>query len=312
MKTPGRRRGSQAARRRWPTIGAQLAFVVLLVLVVPIARAAPVTVTDDRGRSVDFERAPQRIVSLLPSVTESVCSLGACARLVGTDRYSNWPASVLALPKLGGLDDLLVERVVALKPDVVFAAKSQRAMDRLEALGLVVVSLDSQTHADVRRSLATIAQVLGTPAEADRVWSAIERDVAAAAARVPPATRGARVYFEISSAPYAAGAGSFLGDTLSRLGLANAVPAELGPFPRLNPEFVVRADPDIVMASRRALTTMPDRPGWQQLDALRRGRTCGFDEAHYEMLIRPGPRLGEAAATIADCLAAMPWASTAP
>ena len=308
MQTVGRQRGATTSRRRrWPTIGA-----LLLALVGPIAHAAPVTITDDRGRSVRFDRAPQRIVSLLPSVTESVCGLGACARLVGTDRYSNWPASVLGLPKLGGLDDLLVERVVALKPDVVFAAKSQRAMDRLEALGLRVVSIDSQTHDDVRRSLGTIAQVLGTPAEADRVWAAIERDVAAAAARVPPAMRGAKVYFEISSAPYAAGAGSFIGDTLARLGLANAVPAELGPFPRLNPEFVVRADPDIVMASQRALTAMPDRPGWDRLDALRRGRTCGFDEAHYEMLIRPGPRLGEAAAAIVDCLAALPSRSPVP
>jgi iron complex transport system substrate-binding protein len=268
--------------------------------------AAPVTVTDDRGQRASFEAPPARIVSLLPSVTASVCALGGCDRLVGTDRYSDWPASVKALPKLGGLDDAQVERIVALKPDVVLAAKSARVTDRLEALGLTVVLIESKTHADVERSLVTIAALLGTPAEGPRAWSAIERDLATAAARVPPAVRGQRIYFEVSSAPYAAGRASFIGETLAGLGMANVVPAELGPFPRLNPEYVVRSAPDIVMGSARAVEGMAARPGWSGLDALRRGRVCGFDADRYEILIRPGPRLGEAALALADCLAALP------
>jgi len=83
-------------------------------------------VRDDRGAALLFPAPPARIVSLVPSLTESVCALGACARLVGTDRYSNWPAEVLKLPKLGGLDDAQVERIAALAPDVVLAAPSAR------------------------------------------------------------------------------------------------------------------------------------------------------------------------------------------
>ncbi len=132
-----------------------------------------------------------------------------------------------ALPKLGGLDDAQVERIVALKPDVVLAGKSARVTDRLESFGLVVVLLESQTHADVHRSLVTLAALVGRPAEADRVWSGIERDLSIAAARVPAAARGRKVYFEVASAPYAAGAGSFIGETLARLGLNNVVSAEV-------------------------------------------------------------------------------------
>ena len=117
-----------------------------------------------------------------------------------------------------------------------------------------------------------------------------------------PPLRGQRVYFEVSSAPHAAGAASFIGETLARLGMANVVPPALGPFPQLNPEYVVRAGPDIVMASRRELDAMPSRPGWQALRALRDGRSCGFAPGRYELLVRPGPRLGEAALLIADCL----------
>lgn len=265
-----------------------------------------IDITDDRGRATHLEQPPARIVSLLPSITESVCALGACSRLVGVDRYSNEPKQVQALPHLGGLDDAQIERIVALKPDVVLAGRSARVGDRLEALGLKVVLFDSQSHDDVQRSLTAIARLLGTPQEAARVWAGIDRDFASAAARVPRPLRGLTVYFEVGSGPYAAGASSFIGETLARLGMANAVPAELGPFPKLNPEFIVRSRPDIVMAAQRAVLTMPDRPGWQGLDALQRGRVCGFESARYELLVRPGPRMGEAALLLADCLAGLP------
>ena len=267
--------------------------------------SAQISVRDDRGATVTWPASPQRIVSLLPSLTESVCALGACARLVGTDRFSNSPASVMALPKLGGLEDAQIERVAALKPDVVLAAPSARAIDRLEGLGLKVLVLESRDHADVQRTLKTLAQLLGVPAEADKVWIAIERDLVDAAARVPQRLRGQRVYFEVDATPYAAGAASFIGQTLARLGMANAIPLSLGPFPKLNPEYIVRAQPDIVMAAQRNLDDMPRRPGWAALRALQGHRTCGFDGEHYELLIRPGPRMGEAARTLADCLAAL-------
>lgn len=267
----------------------------------PVADAQ-VTLRDDRGATIVLAGPPQRIVSLLPSLTESVCALGGCARLVGTDRFSNWPASVLALPKLGGLDDAQLERIVALRPDVVLASAGARIIERLEALGLKVLVLESRTHGDVKRSLRLLAQMLAVPARAQRVWADIERDIREAAGRVPVELLGGRVYFEIDTMPYAAGAGSFVGQTLARLGMSNAVPVELGPFPKLNPEYVVRLQPDIVMALAQDLAEMPKRPGWGALRALQERRSCGFPHDRYELLIRPGPRLGEAAAVLVDCL----------
>ena len=138
------------------------------------------------------------------------------------------------------------------------------------------------------------------------MWADIEREMRAAAARVPAALRGHRVYFEIDSTPYAAGAGSFIGETLTRLGLVNALPVELGAFPKLNPELVVRLQPDIIVAPRQNLRDMAARPGWAGLLALQRGRLCGFTSDRYDLLTRPGPRMGEAARLLADCLASMP------
>ncbi len=210
------------------------------------------------------------------------------------------------MPKLGGLEDAQVERIVALKPDVVLASSSARVVDRLEALGVRVLVLESRNHADVKRTLAVLAQMLALPGADARVWAQIDSELAAAAHRVPAELRGQRVYFEIDATPYAAGAGSFIGETLERLGLRNALPPELGPFPRLNPEYVVRLQPDIVMAVASELAAMPRRPGWSALHALRDGRTCALPGDRYELLVRPGPRMGQAASALEDCLAAMP------
>jgi iron complex transport system substrate-binding protein len=248
---------------------------------------------------------PQRIVSLVPGLTESVCAVGGCARLVGTDRYSNWPAEVVALPKLGGLDDAQVERIAALQPDLVLAAPSARAVQRLEDLGLRVVVLHTRNHHDVKHNLLWLGELLGDAAKGLSAWQAIERQIASAAERVPPALRGRSVYFEVESSPYAAGPTSFIGETLVQLGLRNIVPAALGPFPKLSPEFVVRAQPDIVIAEVRNLQDMRRRPGWAALRALQRQQTCAFPSASYEVLVRPGPRMGQAALQLADCLAAM-------
>ncbi len=294
-------------RRRGTLYLAMLMLISLFSAATIDAEAQPtaaITLRDDRGVELSFAASPQRIISLLPSVTESVCALGACKRLIGTDRYSNSPPEVIALPKLGGLEDAQIERVVALKPDVVLVAKSARATERLESLGLKVVVLESQTHADVKRTLTLLARLLATPEQADHVWNQIERDIKTATARVPDALRGKKVYFEVAAAPYAAGAGSFIGETLTRLGVGNIVPPELGPFPKLNPEFIVRAKPDIIMAVDREMKLIANRPGWKGLTALKSG-SCGFAPERYELLIRPGPRMGEAALAIADCLAGL-------
>ena len=284
-----------------------LLLLALLHATTGATAAAGIRIVDDRGVAVKLAQPPQRIVSLLPSLTETVCALDACDRLVGVDRWSNWPAPVRALPRLGGLDDVQVEALLRLRPDVVLAAVSHRTLARLEALGLRVVALQTERHADVQRVLATVAALLGEPARGEQAWARVQQQLAQAAARMPPALHGATVYFEIASTPHAAGADSFIGQTLAALGLHNIVPPALGPFPQVNPEFVVRARPDLLVAVAREARTLAQRPGWAALPALRAGRVCAPAEGPaWELLVRPGPRLGEAALALADCLAALP------
>ncbi len=305
----GRPRRSPAARR---IAFAWLCMLVLTLMTTHLAQAAPFLVRDDRGVEHRFTAPPQRIVTLLPSLTESVWALGGGSRLVGVDRYSNWPAELASLPRLGGLDDALIEAIVATKPDVVLASTSARSLDRLEALGVTVVRLKSDSHADVQRSLDVLARLLGDPDAGTRLWSRLMGEVDAAARRLPRTMRGQRVYVEIGGGPYAAGTTSFIGQTLTALGLRNIVAPELGPFPKLNPEYVVRAAPDIVLTTVGDRAALAARPGWSGLPALQLGRVCAFETAAHDVLVRPGPRLGEAAGLIADCLGRLDAAASRP
>lgn len=279
-----------------------LAVAALGLLGVSAAHA--LQVTDDRGRTLHFDKPAMRVVSLLPSLTESVCALQACDRLVGVDRYSDWPAQVQRLPKVGGGLDPSIESIVALRPDVVLASYSSRATDRLAALGIKVVALQTQTHADVRKGLKRIAALLGLPAgKADAMWLQIEQGIARAAQSVPEPARGKRVFMEVSRGPFAAGEASFIGETLTALGMKNVVPAAQGPFPRLNPEFVVRADPDLLLLTYRAAQDSALYPAWQQLRAVRQQRVCRFGQQESNLLVHPGPRMAEGADLLARCIA---------
>ena len=262
-----------------------------------------VTVQDDRQQKIEVPQAPQRIVSLLPSLTETVCALGACSRLVGVDRYSNWPESIKTLPRMGGGIDPNLESIVALQPDLVLAAGSTRGIERLEALGLTVLRLEPRTHADAQRVLRTVGDALHLPSQdSERVWQGIQAGVQAAVQSLAPQARAQRVYVEVSPTPYGASEASFIGETLTRMGVRNILSASLGPFPQVNPEFVVRAQPDVIMVGDSSRTTMSQRPGWQKMRAMQDGRICVFKPADADMLMRAGPRMAEGARLMADCL----------
>lgn len=250
--------------------------------------------------------AQHRIVTLSPSLTEAVCALGHCAELVGTDRHSSWPGRVSKLPKVGGLADAQIEHIVALRPDMVLLGPRSRAGERLTELGVPVQTFDARTHADLKRMLLALGHSLGETARAHELVQRIDQELDAAARRVPASLRGRTVYVEVGIGPTAASAKSFIGETVARLGLVNIVSGDAGLFPRVNPEMVVRRSPDLIIGPLSTLSGMAERPGWAGLQALRRQQVCQLDADRMDLLSRPGPRLGEAAQMLADCLLALP------
>jgi iron complex transport system substrate-binding protein len=280
------------ARRtlRTPPPAGATALGVLLAALAPLHAAA---------------QSPQRIVTLSPSLTEAVCALGRCEQLVGVDRHSDWPARAATLPRVGGLEDAHIEQIVMLKPDLVLLGPRSRAGERLRSLGVPVLLLDARTHADLQRTLLDLGRALGVEAQAQALWRRIDEGLDAAAARLPAGWRGRRVAVELSPGVLA-GAPSFIGQTLDRLGLANVVGPELGLFPRLGPEALWRAAPEVLIGPALVLAEAERRPGWQALPAVQHGRICRLDSAQMDLLQRPGPRVADAAQMLVDCLLALP------
>ena len=261
---------------------------------------ASITVKDDRGIEVRLPSPAQRVVSMLPSLTESVCALGKCSVLVGVDRFSNFPKSVDALPRLGGIADANIEGIVRLKPDLVLVEKSSPLIGRLQSLGISVMAFDVQSIADVQRTLRQLDVVLGST-ESGAVWERIQLDIARASRTLSPSQKAARVYFEVNPAPFAAGKTSFIGELLDRLGMQNITTEKMGAYPKINPEFVVQSRPDLIMSTETSPKQLMQRPGWKSIPAIQANRICFFSAAQSDVLVRPGPRMGDAASLIADC-----------
>ena len=286
-----------STRSRYLAIG-----VALFLLGFSLAAfAAPVTVTDDRGVAVVFDKPPQRVVSLLPSLTESVCALGKCGALVGIDRFSNWPKSIQGLPKLGGMGDVNIERIVQLKPDVVLLEKASPVIARLNGLGIRAFALDIKSMSDEERALQKLDVVFGT-SESARVWNQIQKEIMRANKQLSLLQKNIRVYFEVNPAPFAAGRTSFIGEILTQLGLINIIPESLGSFPKINPEFVVQAKPEVILLSDSTTVDIQKRPGWSSVPAVSNNRICVFTSEQNDILVRPGPRMGEAALIISQCV----------
>ncbi len=268
------------------------------------AQAAGLALRDDLQRDVRFARPPQRIVSMLPSFTETVCALDSCERIVGTDRFSNWPARVQALPKAGGLDDAEVEMIVSLRPDLVLLGRSQHITERLDELGIASFALETRSYADIARTVRILGDILGLRERAallNRTIADGVRDVARQAVDRRHG-EGPTVYFEVDQGPYAAGSSSFIGELLALLGARNIVTADLGPFPKLNPEYVVRHDPEVIFISPAEAPQLAERPGWDKIRAIREHRLCSFTPEVRDTIVRPGPRVAQGMSAMAQCL----------
>jgi iron complex transport system substrate-binding protein len=270
----------------------------------PAFADAPIGLRDSAQHELRLEHLPRRVITLMPSLTETVCALDECEHLVATDRYSNWPAIVQSLPKAGGLDDAQIELIVGLKPDVVILAHATRVTARLRELGIATFDVETLTYADIARAVTAIGALLGVPEKAELLNRDIERSVdeVGAAATAQLHGRSPLVYFEVDSAPYAAGPQSFIGELLARLGARNILTPELGPFPKLNPEYVVRHDPDVIFVSPQEAPNLGLRPGWTHIRAVHEKRLCSFDPAVSDTVIRPGPRVAQGLRAMADCL----------
>ncbi len=277
-----------------------------MALASPVADGAlaaagfPLTVRDALGRQVTISRAPERIVSVAPSVTEVLFALDLEQSIIGVSDADNYPRNGLrGKTRVGGVI-LNVERILTLRPDLIIgvAGLQQGQLERLIRVGLPVLAVEAHSLEETLAQISFLARVTGRGAAAERLVSGLRARVSAVDRRVRGRVRP-RVYVEIwDEPPQTAGAGTFIDDLVQRAGGRNLF-GDLRGWPRVAPEAVVRRDPEVILLTYPGRRRVVSRIGWTRVAAVGRGRIHELDP---DLVSRPGPRLVDGLERIARLL----------
>jgi iron complex transport system substrate-binding protein len=251
-------------------------------------------------------RAPQRIVSLTPALTEILFALGAGDRVVGVTQYCDFPPEAKTKPKVGGYVNPSVESVLALKPDLVLVSPGPGNRDSALAMrraGLRLEIVPAETLEESLAAIELVAGFAGAEAAGRDLAAAVRARLDAVAARVARAPR-VRTLFCIQTDPIiAAGRDTLPSQLLELAGGSNVV--EASRYPRLDVEAVAGARPELILQARMDLAN--DAPHteeafwkrWPSIPAVAHGRVVVLPD---DLTLRPGPRVADAAEELAAIL----------
>jgi iron complex transport system substrate-binding protein len=274
---------------------------------------------DERARSsgpaIVAPAPPQRIVSLAPSLTETLFALGVGERVVGVTRYCAYPPEVRDLPRVGGHIDPGYEAIVALEPDLVVLIPSSEASERrLRSLGIPALCVDQHDLDGVLHSISILAEACGVPGQGAELRREIERRLAetarSAAGRERPravVVVGHEIGGGAVRSVWAAGPETFYDGVLELAGGVNAVASGMVRYPELSREGLAALDPDVVIdviagVEERGTEIERIRAGWRALDELRAVREGRVRVLEGDLMVVPGPRLPEMVAAVAEAL----------
>jgi iron complex transport system substrate-binding protein len=279
--------------------------LVCLLLIVPALElgAQTVSAVDGRGKRVTLPAPPRRIVSLTPGNTEILFALGLKGRIVGVTEYCDYPAEAQQLPKVGDVN-ISLEKVIALKPDLVVASASgnRMALERMERLRgspLPLFVVDPQNLAQLYTAIGSLGQITGQQPQAQQLVRSMKARVQRVQERVAQAKAKPRVLFVIQEQPlWVVGSGNFMDELVTLAGGQNVTRDAGKGFFAYSLEKVVVRRPEVIIAGRETGLSIRDRAVWRQMPAVRNNAiyTLGPEAA------RPGPRLVNALEELASLL----------
>ncbi|MFD1954453.1 ABC transporter substrate-binding protein [Paenibacillus thailandensis] len=268
------------------------------------ATVYPLTVKDDTGAELTFERAPEKVVTLVPSETEIIFAIGAGDQVAGVDENSNYPAEAADKPKVGDMNTN-IEAVAGLNPDLVLASASMNAeaVEKLRSLGIAVYASDPTTYDAVVEKIKVVGEIMNRQAQAAEVAKhmvQVKREVTEKVKSAEPVP----TYLEFSEG-WTVGKGEFLDELLTLAGGANVAGDQTGWF-EVDAEAVVKANPAVIVYPDIAgvdpnpiAAAIASRPGWDVIDAVKNNRVI---EVSQDPLVRVGPRLADGLLELAKAI----------
>ena len=263
-----------------------------------MANVAPRTFVDDLGRKLYLAQPPKRIVSLAPSITETLFALGLDQEIVGVTEFCNYPPAAVDKPKVGYAQPNL-EAIVALRPELIVAPRSFLRVDllnRLEQLKIPTLLLDAQTVEDILRHIQLLGRMVGRVPESLKVTETIRKKITVLAAQLEGRQRPTLLFVINADPLITVGPGSYIHQLIELAGARNVAERAGTPYPRLSIEEVLRQNPEFLLFPMGRFEGIPQAEQdqwrrWTSLEAVKRNQLVQIDS---DLLNRPGPRVFEA------------------
>ncbi|MCL2134019.1 MAG: cobalamin-binding protein [Candidatus Bathyarchaeota archaeon] len=268
--------------------------------------AFPVTVTDDEGVKVTITSAPKRVVSLAPSITETVFAAGAGDQVIGVTDYCNYPYNFKAWITAGNMSTVgnywqpAIEPIMALNPDLIFASgdgASNDAAYKLRDLGYTVIVLNPTSVDKILNNIDVIGKATGNADKAAATINSLQARIDAITTKVEDITDKPNVCYLTGS--YAAGADSFLHSLIVLAGGVNVFGDINAAYPQVSNEIVIAKNPDVIITST-SINSLQARAGWSNINAIANGRV--YSPYNYDAYSRSGPRFIDVLEDIANML----------
>jgi len=285
-----------------------LGIILLALLFTPRGSVAR-TLTDQAGRVVEVPEQIIRVVSLAPSITEVVYSLGRQKLLVGATQYSDDPPEAKLLPRVGSYVRLDVEKILALKPDLCLAIRDgnpRHSVERILSFGIPVYVVDPKNLDEIIEMIAGLADLLGAGAQSELITSNMRNRIKDVKKRLAGVSERPRVFFQIDAAPIiSAGRGTFIHELITTAGGVNmAAEKAVDSYPKFSWEDILGFGPEVAIVASMAggFSVEALKAGWNrwpQLPAVKHNRVYVIEAG---LVDRPTPRLIDGLETFAGII----------
>lgn len=296
----------------FPHITLFFIFWIALTVCIQPSRAEQVkcrkteTFIDDTSFSLHFDTPPERIISVSPSITEILGVIDADYLLVGVSLYSYYPPSVKGLPKVGSYVKPNIEKIISLNPDLVvmsFDGAPRSDVDKLRMLNLNVAVLRSEKFSDITKNINWLGEVLQRQKEAKEAAGNLEYRYEQIRSLVKETPKPRALYSIALNPIVSVGAKSFINNLIDDAGGINITGNIDQSYPKFTIESVIAMSPDVLLFSSgmgNELDMEKQMPFWKRWKSIPAVRDQRFVEVNHDIINRPGPRVVQALASIAQ------------
>jgi iron complex transport system substrate-binding protein len=266
--------------------------IFFLLLCRSVFAQYPVVFKDALGSEFQFSSQPKRIISVIPSITESLFYIGAGSQLVGATKYCNFPEAAKKLPRVGDLN-LNYERIVSLNPDLIIGdpVLISKSLDKLRSLNLRVLALRTQKIQEILQTMKDLGRITGHTKEATEVTERMKKILDEIASKTS-SVEHPRVFLEVWDQPLmTVGPDAFLGELIELAGGKNVANDITRAWAQISEEVVIQKDPEVLLLLTGKKDAYMKRPEWKNVTAIRKGRVYQLNRDLYS---QPSPRLIEA------------------